>query len=222
MLFRSQRIECFDVSHTRGEAAVAACVVFGTEGALRADYRRYNIENIKAGDDYAGLAQAVGRRYGRVVREEGRLPDVLLVDGGKGQVAATRAVLAELQLDHVPVFGIAKGPSRRPGLETLVTSDGRRTMRWAPDSAALHLVQEIRDEAHRFAVAGHRGRRARRRGESPLERIEGVGAKRRQQLLRHFGGMQGVLRAGVEELAIVPGINKNLARRIYEAMHGPR
>jgi len=217
-----QRIECFDVSHTRGEAAVASCVVFGLEGAIRRDYRRFNIENVGEGDDYAALAQAIGRRYGRVVREEGRLPDLVLVDGGKGQVAAAREVMRELQLEHVPVIGIAKGLSRRAGLETLVASDGRRTFRWAADRPALHLLQEIRDEAHRFAIAGHRGRRARRRGKSPLERIDGVGAKRRQQLLRHFGGMQGVLRAGVEELAIVPGINKNLALRIYEAMHGPR
>jgi excinuclease ABC subunit C len=215
-----ERIECFDISHTRGEAAVAACVVFGPEGAIKSDYRRFNIEQVTGGDDYAALAQAVGRRYGRLVREEGRLPDLLLIDGGRGQVTAVRGVLSELQLDHVPVIGIAKGPSRRPGLETLVVSDGRRLLRWATDSSALHLVQEIRDEAHRFALTGHRGRRARRRGASPLERIEGVGAKRRQQLLRHFGGMQGVVRAGIEELANVPGINKNLARRIYEAVHG--
>jgi excinuclease ABC subunit C len=217
-----RRIECFDVSHTRGEAAVAACVVFGTEGAVKPDYRRFNIEDVPAGDDYAALAQAVGRRYGRVVRDEGRLPDLVLIDGGKGQVAAARAVLTELQLEHVPILGIAKGPSRRPGLETLIASDGRRSLRWAADNPALHLIQQIRDEAHRFAIMGHRGRRGRRRGTSPLERIQGVGAKRRQQLLRFFGGMQGVERAGIEELANAPGINKNLARRIYEAVHGTR
>jgi excinuclease ABC subunit C len=180
------------------------------------------MENITGGDDYAALAQAVARRYGRVVRDEGRLPDLILIDGGKGQVAAARTVLAELQLEHVPILGIAKGPSRRPGLETLIASDGRRTFRWSADLPALHLIQEIRDEAHRFAIAGHRGRRGRRRGKSTLERVEGVGAKRRQQLLRYFGGMQGVERAGIEELANVPGINKNLARRIYEAVHGTR
>jgi excinuclease ABC subunit C len=215
-----QRIECFDISHTRGEAPVAACVVFGAEGPIKTDYRRFNIEGLTPGDDYAALAQAAERRYGRMIREEGRLPDVIFIDGGKGQVGAVRAVLAELQLQHIPVIGVAKGASRRPGLETLVASDGRREFRWAADSPALHLVQEIRDEAHRFAVAGHRGRRARRRSSSPLERIEGVGSKRRQQLLRHFGGMQGIERAGIEELANVPGINKNLARRIYDVVHG--
>lgn len=215
-----ERMECFDVSHTQGEATVAACVVFDAQGAARSDYRRFNIEQVAAGDDYAALAQAVGRRYGRIVRDEGRLPDLILIDGGKGQLAAALDVMAELQLQHIPMVAVAKGLSRRPGLETLVVSDGRRTLRLAADSPALHLIQEIRDEAHRFALAGHRGRRARRRGSSPLERIEGIGAKRRQQLLRHFGGMQGVARAGVEELANVPGINKNLARRIYEAVHG--
>lgn len=215
-----QRVECFDISHTRGEAPVAACVVFDAGGPRKTDFRRFNIRDTTPGDDYAALAQAVARRYGRVVREDGRLPELLLIDGGSGQVNAVQKVLAELQLPDIPVLGIAKGPTRRPGMESLVLAGGAGRRQLPADSTALHLLQEIRDEAHRFAITGHRGRRARRRGDSQLERIAGIGRKRRQQLLKHFGGMQGIERAGESELAKVPGINKNLARRIYQAVHG--
>jgi len=213
------RIECFDVSHTMGESAVASCVVFGTEGALKSDYRRFNLAGIAPGDDYAGMRQVIERRYARLKSEDGLLPDLVLVDGGKGQVGASTAALRELQLEHLPVVGVAKGPSRKPGLETLILNDGRSERRLAADSPALHLIQAIRDEAHRFAVTGHRQRRQRTRGHSPLEDIAGVGSKRRRTLLQFFGGLQGVQRAGIAELAKVPGINKNLAARIYATLH---
>jgi len=213
------RIECFDVSHTRGEATVAACVVFGPEGPVKSDYRRFNIEGITAGDDFAAMSQALERRYRRLVEEEAVLPDLLLIDGGKGQVGAARRVLAALQVHSVTVLGVAKGAARRPGLETLVLADGRQTRHLGADSPALHLIQRIRDEAHRFAITGHRQRRAKGRVESSLERISGIGAKRRRALMRHFGGLQGIARAGVEELAAVPGISRALAQRIYDNLH---
>ncbi len=214
-----ERVECFDISHTGGEATVASCVVFGIEGAIKSDYRRFNIEDITAGDDVAAMRQVVQRRYTRVKKEEGALPDVILIDGGKGQVSGVRDMLAELQLDDLSVMGVAKGPSRKPGLETLILTDGRHDTRLEPASPVLHLIQEIRDEAHRFAITGHRQRRGRKRNTSPLEGIEGIGNKRRQQLIRHFGGLQGIERAGVEDLAKVSGINKNLARKIYDTFH---
>ena len=165
------------------------------------------------------MRQAIERRYLRIIKEEGKLPDLILIDGGKGQVSATREILQELQLDDLPIMGIAKGPSRKPGLETLILADSSKTFTLPATSPALHLVQEIRDEAHRFAITGHRLRRKRQQDGSPLEQIEGVGSKRRQQIIRHFGGMQGVERAGIEDLAKVPGINKNLATRIYYSLH---
>ena len=215
-----ERIECFDISHTGGKETVAACVVFGTEGPLKTDYRRYNIEGIQPGDDYAAMRQAIERRYARIKREEGKLPDLILIDGGKGQVGAAREVLRELLLDELAVVGVAKGPSRKPGLETLVLAASGKTLGLPANSMALHLIQEIRDEAHRFAITGHRQRRKKQRETSPLEHIEGIGCKRRQQIIRHFGGMQGVERAGIEDLAKVPGINKNLAAKIYYTLHG--
>ena len=215
-----KRIECFDVSHMQGEATVASCVVFGPDGAIKDEYRRFNIEGVAPGDDYGAMRQAIGRRYARSVKENGSLPDLILIDGGRGQVSAVQEALRELKLDGMELVGVAKGPERRPGQESLVLTGGRRSLRLDPDSPALHLIQEIRDEAHRFAIAGHRGRRSRVRRESPLQQIEGIGSRRRQSLLRHFGGLQGVERAGVEELARVPGINKNLARKIYSALHG--
>ena len=214
-----ERIECFDISHTGGEATVASCVVFGVEGAMKSDYRRFNIHDIAAADDYAAMRQVIQRRYTRIKKEEGRLPDLILIDGGKGQVGAVRAVLEELQLADIALLGVAKGPSRKAGLETLILSDGRREMRLPPTAPALHLLQEIRDEAHRFAITGHRQRRQKRRGVSLLEGIEGIGSRRRQQLIRHFGGLQGIERAGVEDLAKVSGINKNLAQKIYDTFH---
>lgn len=215
-----QRLECFDISHTQGEATVAACVVLGPAGPIKDDYRRFNIRNIAPGDDYAAMAQAIQRRYTRIKKEEGRLPDVLLIDGGKGQVSRVLEVLEELQVTGLYVLGVAKGPGRRPGLETLILEDGETSRRLAPDSPALHLIQQIRDEAHRFAITGHRAARGKARTISQLEQIEGVGAKRRQQLIRYFGGLQEVSRAGVEELVRVPGINRNLAQRIYDSLHG--
>lgn len=215
-----ERLECFDVSHSHGEATVAACVVYGQQGPIKDDYRRYNIKGIAPGDDYAAMAQAIERRYLRLKQDEGRLPDVLLLDGGKGQVSRALAIFEELQVAGVFVLGIAKGSSRKPGLETLIVQDGKTSITLSPDSPALHLIQNIRDEAHRFAITGHRAQRGKARKTSRLESIEGVGAKRRQQLISYFGGLQGVARAGVDELARVPGINKNLARRIYDSLHG--
>ncbi len=214
------RVECFDVSHTGGEATVASCVVFNQEGAVKADYRKFNIKDVPAGDDYAAIAQAFSRRYSRVRKTEGKLPDLILIDGGKGQVGAVRSVAEELQIDEVALFGVAKGRSRKPGLERLVFSDGKNEMSLPADSSALHLIQEIRDEAHRFAITGHRQQRSRKRTQSALEDIAGVGAKRRRELIRYFGGLQAVSRAGVEELARTPGISNNLAEKIYASLHG--
>ncbi|MFP4129402.1 MAG: excinuclease ABC subunit UvrC [Halorhodospira sp.] len=214
------RIECFDVSHTAGEAAVAACVVFNQEGPVKSDYRRFNIREVAAGDDYAALHQALTRRYRRVQSGEAPLPDLLLIDGGKGQVAQARDVLDDLGISGVALMGIAKGPGRRPGEETLLLDDGEREVELPANSPALHLLQQIRDEAHRFAVSGHRQRRGKARRESVLEEVPGLGPKRRQRLLKHFGGVQGVRQAGVEDLARVPGISHALAQRIHDTFHG--
>jgi len=218
-----ERMECFDISHTRGEATVAACVVFGPEGPLKNEYRRFNIRDITPGDDYAAMQQAMDRRYRRLRREERPLPGVVFIDGGKGQLAQGRAVMEELQVstEDTLLVGIAKGPERRPGMETLYIGGADNELHLAGDSPGLHLIQQIRDEAHRFAITGHRGARARARQRSPLEDIPGLGPKRRAQLLRHFGGLQGVRRAGVEDLAAVPGISTRLAHMIYDETHGP-
>jgi excinuclease ABC subunit C len=215
-----QRIECFDISHTMGEATVASCVVFDAEGALKGDYRRFNIEGVTPGDDYAALHQALLRRYTRLQQGEGKLPDILLIDGGKGQVAQAASVLEELQIGNVALIGVAKGPERKPGAETLFLSGTKQPFILPGDSLALHLIQQIRDEAHRFAITGHRQRRGKTRTNSPLERIPGLGPKRRRLLLSHLGGMQEVARAGVDELAKVHGISKALAQRIYDVLHG--
>ncbi len=215
-----QRIECFDVSHSLGEATVASCVVFDAEGPLKPDYRRFNIKNIQKGDDYAALNQALSRRYTRLKEGEGLLPDILLIDGGKGQLAEAIAVLEELQVSGVLLIGIAKGPERKPGLETLFIVGREHPIHLSPDSTALHLLQQIRDEAHRFAITGHRKQRAKARSQSPLEDISGIGAKRRRELLRQFGGLQEIKRASVEDIAKVPGINRELAQRIYDNLHG--
>jgi excinuclease ABC subunit C len=214
-----ERIECFDISHTQGEATVASCVVFGTEGAISSDYRRFNIEDITPGDDYAAMEQVLMRRYTRVKKEDGKLPDLVLIDGGKGQIGAAKKVMEELQLNDIILVGVAKGPSRKPGMETLILEKEHKTITLPANSAALHLIQTIRDEAHRFAITGHRQRRKNARNKSSLESIEGVGNKRRQNLIRHFGGIQGIISAGVDDLAMVPGINKNLAQKIYDNFH---
>jgi excinuclease ABC subunit C len=214
-----QRLECFDVSHTMGEGTVASCVVMDTAGFRKSDYRRFNITDVAGGDDYAAMTQALSRRYTRILRGEGALPDLLIIDGGKGQVAAAIAVLCELQLDTVPLLGIAKGPARKPGQEQLFLSGRNAPIILPADSPALHLLQQIRDEAHRFAISGHRQRRGKARRSSPLEAISGLGPKRRQQLLVHFGGLRAMSRAGIEELAQVPGISQELAQRVYAALH---
>ncbi len=218
--FELSRMECFDISHTRGEATVAACVVFDGEGPLKSDYRRYNIDGLTPGDDYAALHQALTRRYTRLQQENGRLPDILFVDGGKGQLAQAGDVLEELRVAGVMVIGIAKGPERKPGLETLYLFDENRPIILPVDSAALHLVQQIRDEAHRFAITGHRQRRAKARTTSVLDGIPGIGPKRRQALLKQFGGLKQLSRVGVEDISQVDGIDARLAQRIYDAFHG--
>ncbi|MFC0677719.1 excinuclease ABC subunit UvrC [Lysobacter korlensis] len=213
------RTECFDISHTMGEATVASCVVFNAEGAVRGQYRRYNITGIKPGDDYAAMHQAIHRRFKRAVDENGVVPDVLLIDGGAGQVAQARAVLDELGVTGVSLVGVAKGPARRPGDEELLLPDGR-AVRPGADSPALQLIQQVRDEAHRFAITGHRGKRQKARTTSRLEDIAGIGPRRRAALLKHFGGLGGLKGAGVEEISRVEGINQALAERIYATLHG--
>ncbi|QQQ03317.1 excinuclease ABC subunit UvrC [Lysobacter enzymogenes] len=214
-----QRIECFDISHTMGEATVASCVVFDSEGPVRGQYRRYNIAGIVEGDDYAAMNQAIARRFRRAVEDEGVMPDVLLIDGGAGQVAQARAALDELGVEGVILVGVAKGPARRPGDEELLLPDGR-VVRPGAESPALQLVQQVRDEAHRFAITGHRGRRQKTRNSSRLEDIPGIGPRRRANLLRHFGGLGGLKAAGIEEISRVEGVNEALAERIYAALHG--
>ena len=215
-----QRIECFDISHTMGEATVAACVVFGADGADKSQYRRYNITGITPGDDYAAMHQALQRRYKRVQAGEGVLPDLLLIDGGAGQVRQAVDVLNELGVEGVPIVGVAKGAARRAGDETLILADSGRSVFPGPESPASHLIQAVRDEALRFAIGGHRGRREKARETSTLEEIPGIGPRRRAALLRHFGGLGGLARAGVEELMEVAGIRRELAERIYGAFHG--
>jgi excinuclease ABC subunit C len=212
-----QRIECFDISHTMGEATVAACVVYDRMDMRRGEYRRYNIEGLTPGDDYAALNQALARRYGRIASGEGVAPDAIFIDGGRGQVGAARDALAEVGLSDIALVGIAKGPERRPGLEELWV--GGRAVRLPADHAGLHLIQRIRDEAHRFAIAGHRARRSKRRTTSALEGIAGIGAKRRKELLTRFGGLKGVMGASVEDLTQVEGISRKLAEKIYRELH---
>jgi excinuclease ABC subunit C len=220
-----RRIECFDISHTMGELTVASCVVFGPEGPEKSHYRRFNIAGITPGDDYAAMHQALTRRFRKVAEGEGARPDILLIDGGSGQVAQALDVLRELGVDGIEVVGVAKGPGRRAGEETLVLarieagSPGRE-LHPGSSSPALHLVAAVRDEAHRFAISGHRKRREKARERSVLEDVPGIGARRRSALLKAFGGMQGLERAGVEELMQVKGIDRGLAGRIYASLHG--
>ena len=254
-----ERIECFDISHTMGEAAVASCVVFDVAGPVKADYRRFNIAGIEPGDDYGAMTQALTRRYRHVKEVEGepensrtsgersgrrapgqespgrglteeseirqgrlaaKMPDLILIDGGKGQLSAAEAVMQELQLEDVKLVAVAKGRERKPGKEELFLSGSRQPTILPADSPGLHLIQQVRDEAHRFAIAGHRQRRGRARTTSTIERIPGIGGKRRQALLKNFGGLREVARAGVEDLTRVPGISPKLAQKIYDAFHG--
>ena len=214
-----ERIECFDISHTMGEAAVASCVVYQGSGMKRSDYRRFNMRDITPGDDYAAMRQAVGRRYDKVASGEGTAPDLILIDGGKGQVASAYAALADLGLTHIPMLGVAKGEERKPGLETLIFPEGREPLQLPPEHPALHLIQEVRDEAHRFAITGHRARRSKARKTSTLESLPGVGPARRKALVARFGGLPGVLAASAEQLAEVPGVSRELADKIYSALH---
>lgn len=214
-----RRLECFDISHSSGEATVASCVVFDRNGPLKSDYRHFNIEGITGGDDYAAMHQALERRYTRIKKGEGKLPDILLIDGGKGQVSQAMEVLEQLQITEVLVVGVAKGPSRKAGLEVLIIGETGEEITLAGDSPALHLIQHIRDEAHRFAITGHRARRGKARKKSRLEAIPNVGPKRRRELLRHFGGLQEMERASVEEIAKVSTISRKLAEEIYAALH---
>lgn len=213
------RIECFDISHTQGEATVASCVVFDTQGARKNDYRRYNISGITPGDDYAAMHQALMRRFSNHDADKGRLPDVLLIDGGKGQLNMARDVLDELAIHEITLIGVAKGVTRKAGLETLFLNDSETVLELDDHSPALHLIQQVRDEAHRFAITGHRARRAKTRRTSTLEGIAGIGPKRRRELLNYFGGLQELSRASVDEIAKTPGISKSLAHSIYSALH---
>ncbi|MDZ7826621.1 MAG: excinuclease ABC subunit UvrC [Gammaproteobacteria bacterium] len=215
----ARRLECFDISHTGGEETVASCVVFDENGPLKSDYRRFNIEGITGGDDYAAMEQALQRRYRRLKRGEARLPDILFIDGGKGQVAQALGVLEELEITGVRVIGVAKGITRKAGLETLIDGASGREIVLPPTSPALHLIQHIRDEAHRFAITGHRQRRGKQRTSSELDGIDGVGPARRRALIQHFGGIRGVRGASVEELAKVRGLSRTLAEQIYGALH---
>lgn len=214
-----QRLECFDISHSSGEATVASCVVFGPEGPLKSDYRRFNIEGVTSGDDYAAMHQALTRRFSKARDGEGKLPDVLLVDGGKGQLAMAREVLQELAVPDLILLGVAKGTTRKPGLEVLYLNDADHEFTLPGHSPALHLIQQIRDESHRFAITGHRARRGKARRTSSLEEVAGVGPKRRRELLNHFGGLQELSRASIEEIAKAPGISKKLAELIYATLH---
>ena len=217
-----QRLECFDISHTQGERPVASCVVFDGTGPVKSDYRRFNIKQGEPGDDYAAMREAVGRRYRRLKEGEGKWPDLLLIDGGKAQLDAVLGTLEELQVEGLAVASVAKGLGRRPGLETLHLAGHSKPLQLPPDAPALHLVQQVRDEAHRFAIAGHRHRRAKARRVSPLEAIPGLGPKRRRELLRQLGGLREIERAGVEDLARVPGISTALAERIYATLNSSR
>ena len=214
-----ERLECFDISHSSGEAVVASCVVFDANGAVKSDYRRFNIEGITAGDDYAAMEQAIRRRYTRLIKGEGKLPDILLIDGGKGQIGIAKEVLSDLGVVGVMILGVAKGTTRKPGMETLILAEQENRVIGRPQEAALHLIQQIRDEAHRFAITGHKQRRDKKRRTSALEGIPGVGPTRRRDLLKHFGGIVEVKKASVADLMKVENINKKVADAIYSALY---
>lgn len=214
-----QRLECFDISHTQGEATVASCVVYDHGAMQPSQYRRYHIEGIVGGDDYAAMRQVLFRRYEETVAGEAATPDIVLIDGGQGQVNVAKQVLEELGLSHIPIIGVAKGEERRPGCETLILEYAAKSVQLGNNHAALHLIQTIRDEAHRFAITGHRQRRNKMRVQSKLEDIEGIGSRRRQRLLAHFGGLRGVMAASIEDIAKVEGMSRKLAERVYAALH---
>jgi excinuclease ABC subunit C len=239
----AQRIECFDVSHTMGESTVASCVVYDRSALQKGEYRRFNIAaktdvtspfdlgaidrapdavhraGIEPGDDYAAMREVLTRRYRKVVAGEGKVPDLVLIDGGKGQLSVARQVFADIGLTDVAVVAVAKGEERKPGLEQLLPLGRKEPVQLPKDHPALHLIQQIRDEAHRFAIQGHRARRAKPRSSSTLERIAGIGAKRRQKLLARFGGLRGLLAASVDDLAQVEGVSRKLAEKIYHELH---
>ena len=214
-----KRLECFDISHTQGDLTVASCVVFDREGPVKSAYRRFNIEGITPGDDYAAMQQAVERRFKRLKRGEHQAPDIVLIDGGKGQVNAAQKAITDLGLNNVMIVGVAKGPERRPGMEKLLLAGEEQAIDITAGASGLLLVQHIRDEAHRFAITGHRQRRAKAKKSSVLENIAGLGPKRRQLLLKQFGGLQGVSKAGVDALCSIAGISRQLAQRIYDTFH---
>jgi excinuclease ABC subunit C len=213
------RIECFDISHTAGAETVGSCVVFGPEGPLKSDYRRFNIKGIEPGDDYAAMNQVLRRRYARVAEGRAPLPDVVFIDGGRGQLGEAVAVLGELNLEGIRLVGVAKGEGRKPGRESLYVPGHDAPLKVPAGSPALHIIQQVRDEAHRFAIAGHRGRRQKRLAASPLDAIAGLGPKRRRDLLREFGGLQAVARAGIDDLVRVKGVSRALAQSIYDRLH---
>jgi excinuclease ABC subunit C len=213
------RMECFDISHTMGEATVASCVVFEHGVPVKGDYRRYNISGITPGDDYAAMRDVLTRRYQKIAAGEGKMPDVVFIDGGRGQLNAAIGVMQEVGLESLQLIGIAKGVERKPGLEELVFPDREEGMHLPSDHPGLHLIQQIRDEAHRFAITGHRARRAKARTKTSLDEIAGVGAKRRHKLITRFGGLRGVLSASVDDLASVEGISPELAEKIYRELH---
>ena len=215
----ARRLECFDISHMAGGSTVGSCVVFGTDGPLKADYRRFNVTGITPGDDYGALAQVIKRRYLRIKKGEASLPDVLLVDGGQGQLSAAAGVLKELELEDVMLVAIAKGQNRKPGRERLYLRGASQAIKFAANSPALFLIQKIRDEAHRFAIEGHKARRKKQQYSSPLDEINGLGPKRRRALLRNFGGLQAITRASVDDLMKVKGISRRLGRLIYAQFH---
>ena len=216
-----QQLECYDISHSSGELTVGSCVVFDHNGPKSSSYRTFNIDGIKAGDDYAAMEQVLTRRYSRLIKGEGEWPDIALIDGGKGQVEKARQVMADLGITRVAIIGVAKGTTRKAGFETLIIGETGEEITLDSDNPGLHLIQHIRDESHRFAISGHKQRRDKKRRTSTLEEIPGIGAKRRRELLRHFGGLQMIKQATVKDLEAVPGISRALAEVIYEAFNSP-